>query len=81
MVPLTRALALLALVVACRPAHRAPPSAGAAAAVLRRGGWIVDGTGNPRARGDLTVTGDRTTAAGGLPGDWACASRWGKASA
>ena len=31
-----------------------------------RGGWIVDGTGNPRYRGDVAVRGDRVVAVGRL---------------
>jgi dihydroorotase/N-acyl-D-amino-acid deacylase len=36
--------------------------------VLLTGGWIVDGSGNPRFRGDLAITGDRIAAVGHLPG-------------
>ena len=36
--------------------------------VLLSGGWIVDGAGNPRTRGDLAITGDRIAAIGFLPG-------------
>ncbi len=32
--------------------------------LLLRGGWIVDGTGNPRSRGDLAIAGDRIAAVG-----------------
>jgi N-acyl-D-amino-acid deacylase len=32
--------------------------------VVLRHGWIVDGTGNPRYRGDVAITGDRVTAVG-----------------
>ncbi len=32
--------------------------------LLLRGGWIVDGTGNPRYRGDLAIAGDRIAAVG-----------------
>jgi dihydroorotase/N-acyl-D-amino-acid deacylase len=34
--------------------------------VVVRGGWIVDGTGNPRYRGDIAIEGDRIVAVGRL---------------
>ena len=34
--------------------------------VILKGGWIVDGSGNPRYRGDVAVRGDRIAAAGFL---------------
>jgi dihydroorotase/N-acyl-D-amino-acid deacylase len=34
--------------------------------VVVRGGWIVDGTGNPRYRGDIAIEGDRIVAVGQL---------------
>ncbi len=34
--------------------------------VLLRGGWIVDGSGNPRYAGDVAIRGDRITAVGFL---------------
>ena len=36
--------------------------------VLLRGGWIVDGSGNPRHRGDVAIAGDRIARLGFLPG-------------
>src|SRR5256886_4812912 len=36
--------------------------------VLLRGGWIVDGSGNPRHRGDVAIAGDRIAGLGFLPG-------------
>lgn len=36
--------------------------------LLLSGGWIVDGTGNPRYRGDVALRGDRIAAVGRLPG-------------
>jgi len=36
--------------------------------VLIRGGWIVDGSGNPRHRGDVAIAGDRIAGLGFLPG-------------
>ena len=61
------ALAVLLLVAACdRPAARGRP--GGPGDVLLRGGWIVDGSGNPRYRGDLLIAGDRVEAVGRLQG-------------
>src|SRR5436189_1532749 len=39
--------------------------------VLLRGGWIVDGTGNPRYRGDVALAGDRVAAVGVVDGSQA----------
>src|SRR5213080_1166882 len=36
--------------------------------VLLRGGWIVDGSGNPRYRGDVAIAGDRIASLGFLAG-------------
>src|SRR5436305_7957721 len=36
--------------------------------VLLRGGWIVDGSGNPRHRGDVAIAGDRIVGVGFLNG-------------
>src|SRR5256884_576255 len=36
--------------------------------VLLRGGWIVDGSGNPRYRGGVAIAGDRIAGLGFLPG-------------
>src|SRR5881275_2542460 len=36
--------------------------------VLLRGGWIVDGSGNPRYQGDVAITGDRIAGVGFLNG-------------
>lgn len=36
--------------------------------VLLRGGWIVDGSGNPRYAGDVAIAGDRIAAVGHLGG-------------
>jgi len=65
-------LVLLA-VAACqrpKPSNTAatPPSANASYDLLLTGGWIVDGSGNPRWRGDLGVRGDRIAAIGRLTG-------------
>jgi N-acyl-D-amino-acid deacylase len=56
----------LFLLAACERPTRAP--AAAQYDVLLRGGWIVDGTGNPRWRGDVGVRGDRIAAVGFLEG-------------
>ena len=55
-------LALVACTVAEQPPAERPHD------LLLVGGWIVDGTGNPRFQGDIAVTGDRIAALGRLPG-------------
>jgi dihydroorotase/N-acyl-D-amino-acid deacylase len=61
------ALAAVALAIACdRPADRT--GAGGIADVLLQGGWVVDGSGNPRWRGDVAIRGDRIAALGRLSG-------------
>jgi dihydroorotase/N-acyl-D-amino-acid deacylase len=61
-----RCACIVLAVVACnRPAHVA---SGGHYDVLLRGGWIVDGSGNPRWRGDVAITGDRIAAMGWLDG-------------
>jgi dihydroorotase/N-acyl-D-amino-acid deacylase len=64
------ALAALALGAACdRPADRGARTDGAAIYdLLLQGGWVVDGTGNPRWRGDVAIRGDRIAALGRLSG-------------
>jgi dihydroorotase/N-acyl-D-amino-acid deacylase len=61
-------LAILCCGAACRTVSDRPATAGEPAAydVLLRGGWIVDGSGNPRWRGDLAIRGDRIAAMGRL---------------
>jgi dihydroorotase/N-acyl-D-amino-acid deacylase len=65
-------LIAVALAVACKRAPEtgapAAPGAGAVYDVLLRGGWIVDGSGNPRWQGDLAIRGDRIAAMGRLTG-------------
>lgn len=58
----------LALGVACnRPADRgARRTGGTTYDVLLKGGWVVDGSGNPRWRGDVAIRGDRIAALGRL---------------
>jgi len=59
----------LALAVACqRPASRDATPGGATYDVLLSGGWVVDGSGNPRWRGDVAIRGDRIAAMGRLTG-------------
>src|SRR2546428_13109836 len=36
--------------------------------VILRGGWIIDGSGNPRYQGDVAITGDRIAGVGFLNG-------------
>ena len=67
------ALVLLALAACQRPkpsntAATPPASANATYDVLLTGGWIVDGSGNPRWRGDVGIRGDRIAAMGRLTG-------------
>ena len=61
-------LAILCCGAACRPVSDRPAATGDPAAydILLRGGWIVDGSGNPRWRGDLAIRGDRIAAIGRL---------------
>lgn len=63
---LTRS-ALIALWALAACTHVHAPSADAAD-VLITGGWIVDGSGNPRYRGDVAIRGDRIVAVGRLNG-------------
>src|ERR1041384_2750893 len=55
-------LVLLALLTACGEgaANNGPYD------LLLKGGWIVDGSGNPRYRGDVAIRGDRVAAVGFL---------------
>lgn len=67
MAPVTlrlRQYAAAALVLACA----APDTGSRANDVLLVGGWIVDGSGNPRYRGDVALAGDRIVAVGQLTG-------------
>jgi dihydroorotase/N-acyl-D-amino-acid deacylase len=59
--------ALVALWVLAACARPGAPAAGPAD-VLITGGWIVDGSGNPRYRGDLAIRGDRIVAVGRFAG-------------
>ena len=61
-------LAVLCCGAACRPPSERPAASGETAAydILLRGGWIVDGSGNPRWRGDVAIRGDRIAALGRL---------------
>jgi dihydroorotase/N-acyl-D-amino-acid deacylase len=61
-------LAVLCCGAACQPPSERPAATAEAAAydILLRGGWIVDGSGNPRWRGDLAIRGDRIAAIGRL---------------
>ena len=67
----TRAGLLLLAAAACQkpsPANTAAPPSTAAYDLLLTGGWIVDGSGNPRWRGDVAVRGDRIAAMGKIIG-------------
>src|SRR2546423_6986466 len=63
MKPNTRVLFLLC-VTACAMGTPAPSDG--PFDVILRGGWIVDGSGNPRYRGDVGIRGDRIVAVGFL---------------
>lgn len=65
---LTRAalIAAAALVAAACDRPSAAGRPGGEGDILLRGGWIVDGAGNPRYRGDLLIQGDRIAAVGRL---------------
>ena len=54
----------LLLLTACG-VGKAPQSSGPFDVILK-GGWIVDGSGNPRYRGDVAIRGDRVAAVGFL---------------
>jgi dihydroorotase/N-acyl-D-amino-acid deacylase len=60
-------LAALVLLASCQVVAERPPGGGRVHDVLIVGGWIVDGSGNPRYRGDVAIAGDRITAIGHLP--------------
>ncbi|MGH9259318.1 MAG: N-acyl-D-amino-acid deacylase family protein [Acidimicrobiales bacterium] len=64
---MSRLLVVLLVLAACgkREAGSGKGDAGVAD-LLIRGGWIVDGSGNPRYRGNLAITGDRIAAVGPL---------------
>jgi len=59
-------LAWLLVLAACGTGDGNPASRGYD--VLLAGGWIVDGSGNPRRRGDVAIAGDRIAGVGFLPG-------------
>ncbi len=56
--------ALLLVLTACQGDVRAPTSG--PYDLMLRGGWIVDGSGNPRYAGDVAINGDRIAAVGFL---------------
>jgi dihydroorotase/N-acyl-D-amino-acid deacylase len=63
-----RSLVIIGVVLtACTGSETATPAAGGGPYdVLLRGGWVVDGSGNPRYRGDVALRGDRIAAVGQL---------------
>ena len=60
-------MVLLLIAASCRVVGERPAD-GRPYDVLLTGGWIVDGSGNPRFAGDLAISGDRIAAMGHLPG-------------
>src|SRR5438552_18453380 len=62
-----RGLAAVLLLVACGTGGGSRETGGRYD-VLLRGGWIGDGSGNPRHRGDVAIAGDRIAGLGFLPG-------------
>src|SRR2546429_6858847 len=62
----TRALVFLSCLLACGKGETG--NGKRSYDLLLRGGWIVDGSGNPRHRGDLAIAGDRIARLGFLPG-------------
>ncbi len=64
--PPVRLTALLLALTACPGANR--EAARGPFDVVLRGGWIVDGSGNPRYAGDVAIRGDRIAAVGYLGG-------------
>jgi len=58
------AIALLFFLTTC--SRETPSPSGGPYDVILKGGWIVDGSGNPRYRGDVAVRGDRIAAVGFL---------------
>src|SRR6266536_626002 len=61
-------LVLLLLVLGCGPGDRGRRAASGPHDLILKNGWIVDGSGNPRYRGDVAVRGDRIAAVGFLNG-------------
>src|SRR5213592_3854932 len=68
--PVRLTVLVLALTACERPARR-PVGTPTPFDVVLRGGWIVDGTGNPRYRGDVALAGDRVAAVGVVDGSQA----------
>jgi N-acyl-D-amino-acid deacylase len=62
--PIILVAALLA--AGCAKDPRQPTRGAGSYDLLIRGGWIVDGSGNPRYRGDVAIHGDRIVAVGNL---------------
>ena len=59
-------LLFLLLTTACGLGGGTPARSDGPYDVILRGGWIIDGSGNPRYRGDLGIRGDRIAAVGFL---------------
>src|SRR5438477_5118385 len=65
---MTRNLRLLFLLVVTACGIGTPARTNGPYDVILKGGWIVDGSGNPRYAGDVAVSGDRIAAVGYLGG-------------
>src|SRR5207247_1976746 len=64
----TLRLALVALIALLACGKREEGRGKGVVDVLLRGGWIIDGSGNPRYQGDVAITGDRIAGVGFLNG-------------
>ncbi|PYO83875.1 MAG: hypothetical protein DMD65_04340 [Gemmatimonadetes bacterium] len=61
-------LALVALIALLACGKREEGRGKGVVDVILRGGWIIDGSGNPRYQGDVAITGDRIAGVGFLNG-------------
>jgi len=64
----TLRLALVALIALLACGKREEGRGKGVVDVILRGGWIIDGSGNPRYQGDVAITGDRIAGVGFLNG-------------
>jgi N-acyl-D-amino-acid deacylase len=64
----TLRLAFVALIALLGCVRREAGSGKSVVDLILRGGWIIDGSGNPRFKGDVAIRGDRIAAVGFLNG-------------